>query len=41
MNEEKRLLRKALIGSAIMFVMTSIGHILVYVSTKEKDKDEE
>ena len=40
-SEEKRMLRKALIGSSIMFIMTSIGHILVYLANKEKDEDEE
>jgi len=35
------MLRKALIGSSIMFIMTSIGHILVYLANKEKDEDEE
>jgi len=35
MNEEMKL-KKLLIGTTIMFVMTTVGHILVYLSNKEK-----
>lgn len=41
MSEEKRILKKALISSSIMFVMTSLGHIIVYLCTKENEGDEE
>ena len=37
MNDEKKKLKKALIGSAVMFVMTTLGHILIYLANKDEE----
>lgn len=41
MSNDKEMLKRALVGSTIMFLMTSIGHVLVYLCNKEDVENEE
>ncbi len=41
MSNDLTILKKALISSTIMFIVTSVGHVLVYLVNKEKEGDED
>ena len=41
MGNEKQILKKALIGSTVMFIMTSIGHIIVYLCNREDEVEDD